>query len=425
MTIEKNTSNQWELIKNQFTPIVLLSLVLMFVGCTEREVLRPTPQTDADPKFLVRVLLLDNVKACTLKALWPLEVLDARTQTTQAVFNLPQEPLNVRISDGKIDIAGQLFSNRQIIIASKRPHIFNLNGSYYRGKLTLILNPDGSSFDAINLVPLEPYLAGVIGVEMPDYWEPAALQAQAIAARTYCLYYKKRFGINRSWDVSKTQAHQVYRGVDAESNQIWNAVNSTWGRVLVCKHDEQTEQIFPAYYSSICGGHTENSTAMFGGDFFEPLIGVPCSYCRLVAKPNTFYWPTVQLDKVDIATKLFQRYPKLKLLGEITNITASRKSDYAEFSRLTFIKLLGSKGKSDFLRAEDFRLTLDPTGRKLKSTNCQIVNMGDKWAFVSGRGFGHGVGMCQSGAQAMARQGKSTMYILSHYYPNSKIIRLY
>ncbi len=69
--------------------------------------------------------------------------------------------------------------------------------------------------------------------------------------------------------------------------------------------------------------------------------------------------------------------------------------------------------------------SIDPTGRKLKSTICSIINMGDKWAFLSGRGYGHGVGMCQCGAQGMARQGKTAEQILFHYYPGSKIVRVY
>jgi stage II sporulation protein D len=152
---------------------------------------------------------------------------------------------------------------------------------------------------------------------------------------------------------------------------------------------------------------------------------VPCPYCQDVAKPKFFFWHMIQFDKADITTKLLQRYSQLKQLGEITNITAASQTDYGEFSRLTKVKLLGSTGKSDFLRAEDFRLAIDPTGRKLRSTICQIIKLSDKWAFFSGRGWGHGVGMCQCGAQGMARDGKNTKQILSYYYPGSKIKSIY
>ena len=114
-----------------------------------------------------------------------------------------------------------------------------------------------------------------------------------------------------------------------------------------------------------------------------------------------------------------------KKLGKITNIRPDRQSDYEGFSRLTKVRIEGPDGKSDFLRAEDFRLAVDPTGRKLKSATCKMMNWDNSWAFLSGRGWGHGVGMCQYGAQGMAREGHSTEEILAHYYPTSGITSIY
>ena len=407
---------------------VLLLVLLILSGCKSRQLTMPTVQMDIDPEFWVRVLLLDDVTGCTLKTVSPFSVLndrtDPQTQITQARFSQINVPISIELTNGGITVAGQAFADDKIVIFPDDPYVFNLNGSDYRGKLKLIINPDGSSFDVINLVPPEPYLAGVVGAEMPGYWEPEALKAQAIAARTYCFYIKKRFGANRNWDLKQTAAHQVYRGMAAESAQIWHAVNQTKGQVITCKQSNGPEDIFPTYYSSTCGGHTENSKNVFG-DSFEPLVGVPCPYCEDVAKPKFFFWPMIQFDIDEVSVKLLERYSKLMRLGKITNITAASHSDYGEFSRLTKVKLFGSTGKSDFLRAEDFRLTIDPTGRKLRSTICQIVKLRDKWAFFSGRGWGHGVGMCQCGAQGMARDGKNTKQILSYFYPGSKIISIY
>ncbi|MGB2864890.1 MAG: SpoIID/LytB domain-containing protein [Sedimentisphaerales bacterium] len=407
---------------------ILLLLLLILGGCKRRQLTTPTVQMDIESQFWIRVLLLDDVTACTLKTISPFSVLNdqttPQTQTTETRFNQTNVPISLELTHGRITIDGQAFANEKVIIFPDDPYIFNLNGKDYRGKLKLIVNPDGNSFDAINLVPPEPYLAGVVGAEMPGYWEPEALKAQAITARTYCFYIKKRFGANRDWDMKQTAAHQVYRGLSAESAQIWQAVNQTKGQVISCKQSDGHEDIFPAYYSSTCGGHTENSKNVFG-DSYETLIGVPCPYCQDVAKPKFFFWPMIQFDKADITARLLQRYSQLKQLGEITNITVAGQSDYEQYSRLTKIKLLGSTGKSDFLRAEDFRLAIDSTGRKLRSTMCQIVELDDKWAFFSGRGWGHGVGMCQCGAQGMARNGKNTKQILSYYYPGSKIKSIY
>jgi stage II sporulation protein D len=388
---------------------------------------------DVEPRFWVRVLLLDDVTECEMKINSSFNIIsDSAGMPQPDCFGQINEPIKAIFSSGGITIAERQFKSKEVIIAPDDPYIFNLNGNDYRGKLKLIVNSDSNSFDAINLIPLEPYVAGVVGAEMPDYWEPAALQAQTIAARTYCLYYKNRFGINRNglghplrdWDVQKTQANQVYLGVSAESAQTWKAVNRTCGRVLVCKDANGSEGIFPAYYSSTCGGHTESSENVFGNSF-EALIGVPCPYCQDVAKFNLFYWPMIQFDKSYVTTTLLQKYPQLKPLEEIKNITVATESNYGKFSRLTKVKLVGSTGKSSFLKAEDLRLTIDPTGYKIKSAICQIIDIGDKWAFSSGRGWGHGVGMCQCGAEGMARKGKNAEQILSYYYPGSKIVSVY
>ncbi len=123
----------------------------------------------------------------------------------------------------RLVLDGTPLPDNEVILSPERPHVFSFNGVSYRGKLQLIVNPTGHGFDAINVVPLEPYLAGVVGEEMPDYWEPEALKAQAVAARTYCLYIRSRFGTTRNWDVSRTQANQVYGGIQAESSPVWTA----------------------------------------------------------------------------------------------------------------------------------------------------------------------------------------------------------
>jgi stage II sporulation protein D len=89
------------------------------------------------------------------------------------------------------------------------------------------------------------------------------------------------------------------------------------------------------------------------------------------------------------------------------------------------VNLTGTNGKSEFLRGEDLRLTIDPAGNRIRSIACKIANLDGKVAFLAGRGFGHGVGMCQCGAQGMAMQGKTANEILSHYYPGSKLVKAY
>ena len=409
---------------------IALLLVIILSGCKVKPLARPTPQMDIEPQFWIRVLLLDDVTDCELKISSPYSIETTEIPKSEGEhFGPIQTAIKVGVSGGIITVGNQDFESNEVAVSPNEPYIFNLNGDDYRGQLQFVTNSDGNSFDAINLVPLEPYLAGVVGAEMPKYWEPEALKAQSISSRTYCLYIKKRFGDNRNWDVRKSQANQVYLGVKAESNQVWDAVNKTYGQVLVCKDSFGNEEIFPAYYSSVCGGNTENSKGVFG-DSFDTLTSVTCPYCKKVAKPGFYFWPTAQFDKTYVTERLHQRYPKLKQLGTITNIEAEKQSDfqgaYGKYSRLTLVKLSGSNGKSDFLRGEDFRLSVDPSGRKLRSAIFKIVNWtDDKWTFSSGRGFGHGVGMCQCGAQGMARAGKTAEEIVGFYYRGSKIVNIY
>jgi stage II sporulation protein D len=406
---------------------IFLVLLLIQTGCKSRRPASPTPDIKASEQFWVRILLLDNVQQCSIgiDSKFSIEEENNNPQIKKVKSNFKplKKSLNVQLIDGHIKIADRTYISSRIIVSPDNPYIFNLNDKPYRGKVKLIANPERDSFDVINLVPLESYIAGVAGAEMPDYWEPEALKCQVIAARTYCLFIKRRFGNNRSWDLNKTAAHQVYLGIEAESPSVWKAVKETWGKVLTCRQADGTEEIFPSYYSSTCGGHTENSENVFG-DSYEPLNGVECSYCKDIAKPEFFFWPDAQFEKADVIARILNKYPNFSKVGEIVKISVAQESDYGEFSRLTKIEITGSNGSSDFLRAEDFRLTIDPSGRKLKSAACKLEETDDKLIFTNGRGWGHGVGMCQCGAEGMAREGKKAEEILEYYYPGSKISKI-
>jgi stage II sporulation protein D len=408
--------------------------------------MRTTPQMDVDSRLWVRVLLATSVTQCTLSSPSAIDVLHSglgpALQAAQYTLEPTGEPVSITVTDGRIMLGATPLAEDRVTLCPQRPHVFSFNGDPYRGKLQIIVDRQGQGFDAVNLVPIEPYLAGVVGEEMPDYWEPEALKAQAIAARTYCLYIKNRFGVNRDWDVARTQANQVYGGARAESSQAWNAVNGTAGKVLVSSRSVFQDNprktlssilplsssgirgLFPAYYSSVCGGCTADSNDVFG-ESFGPLKSVACPYCKDVARLGLFFWPMAQFDRQTITSQLVQRYPKLAALGEIKDIVVIGQRDCDDFSRLTRIKLVGATGKTDTLRAEDLRLAIDPTGRRIKSTVCRVVTWGDGWAFLAGRGWGHGVGMCQCGAEGLARLGKSADEILRYYYRGCEIASLY
>lgn len=407
--------------------LLLLLLALLVPGCRETEFISTPPKAIPVPVtqgHWVRVLLANDVKSCTLMIPSSYEILDTAGGLSLGKFLKNAGPLTATASQGQLIIGGKLFSNRQITIKPDQPFVFYVSDKGYRGELRLALNTDGASFDIINNVPLEAYLAGVVGAEMPSYWEPESLKAQAIASRTYCLYIKERFGWQRSWDVNKTQANQMYLGLEAESPKVWDAVSKTDGQVLTCRDSSGKVGIFPTYFSSVCGGHTEDSRNVFG-DSFSPLCGVECPWCRQVASRDKFFWPMVKYDKAYVTSQLIAKYPSLARLGGISNIIVDKTSDCEGFLRITKVKLVGANGQTDSVRAEDLRLTVDPTGRKIRSTICKITVAGQTVTFFSGRGFGHGVGLCQYGSQGMARSGATGRSILAHYYPGASITKLY
>lgn len=407
----------------------LIALAFLMVGCERREIVRPTPQMEAETRFWVRVLLVADATECTLAASSGLHVSRHGSGTPTGTDNATAleipTPTRVTLAKGQLCFGSSPQSSRSIVVGTPPPYVFRLNGKDYRGRVKLTVNPGDQTFNVINLVPLEPYLAGVVGAEMPSYWEMEALKAQTIAARTYCLYTKNRFGATRAWDVTSTQASQVYRGIEAESARVWEAVTTTNGQILTASDGSTGPvELFPAYFSAICGGHTEDCRHVFG-EAFGPLQSVPCPYCKDAARLGLFFWPMAQFDRQMVTRQLAARYATLEALGEIKDIVVLDKSDYGAFSRMTRIRLIGVTGKTDTLRGEDLRLALDPTGRKIRSTICQIVPWGDGWAFLSGRGWGHGVGLCQYGAEGMARRGRTAEAILQHYYPGSAIENIY
>ena len=297
----------------------------------------------------MRVRLLQGVVSCQLSSTTGFDSVEGP---------LEESSLTIDLAGGRFRLAGQIFEQETLVLTARQSPTLELNGQSYRGRVKLVRNRDRQSFDVVNHVPLEPYLAGVVGAEMPVSWKPQALAAQAVVARTYGLYIKQRFGKNRHWDVSSTQAHQVYHGVRGESDTIWKAVRQTHGLVLVAGKGSAAS-IFPTYYSSICGGHTASSQAVFGEDV-GPLQGVRCTHCQSVAYLNQYYWPVVQIRKEEVDRRLRDRYKALDKLGTIVALEPIRHVDHQDFVRVTRIRVHGASGGSDTLRAEDLRLTLDP-----------------------------------------------------------------
>ncbi|MCF7955674.1 MAG: SpoIID/LytB domain-containing protein [Phycisphaerae bacterium] len=407
-----------ELIKRA---LVILAFVCCFVGCWKKQAYRPVIIDDKEPLRTnqVRVLLHDNVMQCLLSSTGGFSV-NQSTMTSKAHFGPEQGPMEISVVTGYVKIGDRLFGNG-CVIEPDAMSLLSINGELYRGEIKLFTSSDARSLRVINQLDIEEYLAGVVGAEMPSYWDRQALKAQAIAARTYCLYTKNRFGTNRQWDVRRTQANQMYGGVSAETATVKQAVSETKSMVLTCDLRNLTTGIFPTYYSSTCGGHTESSYNTFG-EYFPPLNGVVCPYCKKTAQPDYLNWGPVNFTQAEITASVISSYPSLAGLEKIESIIPAKTSNYGQGEgRIVSFRLIGKDGKDAYLKGEDLRLTLDPSGTIMKSTFCEMKKKADTYSFT-GKGFGHGVGMCQYGAQEMAREGKDYNQILRFYYPTAQIV---
>jgi len=283
----------------------------------------------------------------------------------------------------------------------------------YRGVFQLKYDKEGR-FCLFNMIGVEHYLAGVLLKEMPSSFHDDALKAQAVAARSYVLY-RQKLGAKY---ITDDEFSQVYGGMSAETDRSRAIVKSTLGQVLTYtvknKNDQIETKILPAFYSSTCGGITARASDAFSGFAPDPVNHTsPCEYC--VSSP-TYNW-SASFTKEQIK-KLLELPQDLSDFDMII-------TKFCSLRRALEISIRSSGAIIKKIKAGHARVKLNE-GRALKdkvlSTLIQNITK-DKDSFtIEGRGWGHGVGLCQYGAQGLATN-KRVSYdkILDIYFPNAKL----
>lgn len=266
----------------------------------------------------------------------------------------------------------------------------------------------GRRHGGIRTLPMETYLAGVIGNEMSRRWPAEALKAQAVAARSYALYrMEEAHRDRRKFDVLANQGDQVFRARDVQNPYLRGLVESTRGEVLW-----KNGRVVEAFYSSTCGG-TMRSAAEAGLSSCSPLKGIGTdSYCRLSPFRN---W-IVSISLPDMEKKLKRARVKVSNLQSV-KVKKKEKSGYVKTVELT-----DNRGRWT-LPSRQFRKIVGVM--RIKSTHFDIHQSEEGILYFDGSGFGHGVGMCQYGAKVMAQKGRSYKSILAKYYPNIPISKIY
>lgn len=282
-----------------------------------------------------------------------------------------------------------------------------IGDKWYRGRVLLV--PSQQKLTAINYVDLEHYLYSVLGAEMNGGWPQEALKAQAVAARSYALYQRQR-GANGVFDLGDTTGWQVYEGMETESLGTQSAVNATIGQVLT-----YGGQIIDAVFHSSSGGHTEDVENVWV-QALPYLRGVP-DYDH--GTPAFEWTKTLSGDQI-----------KKRITG-IGNILALEVQRQSPRGRVMSMKVTGDSGtrvmKGEAIRnALGLRSTLFAVAPQFSPTaNKQNQRAAVPSAFqISGRGFGHGLGMSQWGAYNLALKGVSYQQILLHYYTDTKIAKI-
>lgn len=301
------------------------------------------------------------------------------------------------VRGGRLRVDGREVPPTGLTVSGRGP--LRLGGRVLASEVEL--RPGAGGIDAIEIAPLEAYVAGVVAGEIPSGFPEEAQRAQAVAARTYALVRKiEARARGRAWDVGAGVLSQVYLGA-APGAAALAAAEATAGEVLV-RGNEPVE----AYFHSACGGTTERGVDALGRDL-DYLAPVACGFCEGAPRPR---WSvSIPADELGSAAGLGQAAGGASVSERTGTGRAARVEIRAGPRRVT-------------LDAADLRQRLG--WARLPSLAFDVRREGTSFVF-EGRGAGHGAGLCQWGAAGMAREGRTHVEILLHYYTGAEIRRMY
>lgn len=265
----------------------------------------------------------------------------------------------------------------------------------YRGNFELLKR--GKKILVVNIVDVEKYLYGVLPQEISPTWPMEALKAQAVAARTFA-YYKLENPDSKLYDLDDSMYSQVYRGFSGERDRTNKAVDLTKNQVMTYRG-----RIIIAYYHACSGGITEDPRYAWGKKIpYLKSVSSPCE-----DSPH-YKWKKILTAKY-LARKLGVK--------DVSDIKVVSRTPSGRAAKLMIV----TGDKTFFMSGTSFRQKIGVF--VIKSTLFEVYKQGDRFIF-EGRGWGHGVGMCQWGARSFALRGWDYKRILKYYYPGVKIITL-
>ena len=321
----------------------------------------------------------------------------------------------------------------------------------YAGAIEIYIDERGL-LAALNEIPIDVYLRGVVPAEMPAGFPPEALKAQAVVSRSVVMAEKSVKHLNDPYELCAHVHCQVYSGLTHEDERTSTAVDATAGMIVM-----QDSSLVDAHYSAVCGGHTENADIAWLTPMMHPSVGVPCTCGTVVDIPDlttesgvrkwiqstpdvccnlSGYNLPVSSDygrkhfrwEVSYTRHELEKIIKEKLgenIGTLYDIIPIKRGSSG---RLVEIEVLGSRKNIRVKRELKIRRALSNSALE---SSCFIVDVVHDSSGVpmeivlTGAGWGHGVGLCQCGAARQAAQGATQKQIFEHYFPGMNVEKVY
>ena len=259
----------------------------------------------------------------------------------------------------------------------------------------------------VETVPLEAYVAAVLPAEIGAGVPAAALEAQAVAARSYAVARTGRHA-DQGADLCDSVHCQVFGGLSRATAATRRAAEATRGLVLL-----QRGRVIAAPFHAVCGGRTARPATVWDDEETPDLTPVEDDAC--LGAPGarwTFFLPRAHLRA--LVSRL--GFPEARFL----EVWA-----HGDDRRVAAVRLVAPGGRSRIVRAFDVRARAAELWgwSALRSTGFELEERPGGYVFA-GRGTGHGAGLCQAGAIARARRGEGRAAILAHYYPGTVVAPL-
>lgn len=280
----------------------------------------------------------------------------------------------------------------QVVINKKRYH-----GHFH------IHRSDAGLLTVVNVLDVDSYLIDVLHREVSPSWPVETLKAQAIAARTYALF-QRQLNSQNPYDMVATVHDQVYGGISARTDRISQAVASTSGYVLLRKG-----KLAKAYYSACCGGAAASPSDVWP----NAPVTTPREDPYCARAPNRDWSYTI--SQSDLIARLAKKNVRCETISDLRAIRSANGTRIYKIEIVTPHDTIPITGNA-------FREALGYS--YIKSTWFDWTKEKEGWRFT-GRGFGHGAGMCQWGAKGMAEAGFASDKILTFYYPGTQLVKIY